>query len=64
MEETIFESPPKKRSNLSGHTESKTNLLSDSDSPPDNSMANGGISAEGYTNIDLDDERESEFELL
>ena len=61
MVETVFESPPKKREKRSAESD-KTKLLSDPDL--DESNANGGAAFEEYTNINLDDDRESEFELL
>lgn len=65
--ETVFESPRKKRStaaHVPNHTDSKTNLLSDPDSLSDKSMDSGGLAADGYINVNLDEDRESEFELL
>ena len=61
MVETVFQSPPKKREKRSAESD-KTKLLSDPDL--DDSNANGGAAFEEYTNINLDDDRESEFELL
>ena len=70
LTETVFEAPRRKvrATDIGNHSDDTTHLLTDTDSNTD-SMATGqdnmaATAADGYVNVNLDEDRDSEFELV
>ena len=59
--ETVFDAPRRtmRDTDIRNHSEDKTHLLSDTDNHTDYTAA-----GDGYVNVNLDEDRDSEFELV